>query len=226
MGVGAQRSVSSSDVFLWFENEDDHAGFPATLMADLRYRAIIAHWAIPMALASIAVLLQATGSTESWRLERGLALAEPWRFISGQLVHLSWTHLLMNLTGLGIVWALFGRDLQAWQWAAAILACGAGVSLGLLCLSPGLDWYVGFSGILHGLLAAPLLVRMSRQPAALTALVLIGLAAKLAWEQLAGGGADTAHLIGGTVVVDAHFYGALAGAAWGGVLILIRRRAP
>jgi rhomboid family GlyGly-CTERM serine protease len=195
-------------------------------MRDLKRYATLAHWAIPIAIATIATLLQATGGSETWRLARALALAEPWRLASGQLVHLGWTHMLMNLTGLGIVWALFGRDLQAWQWVGAILACGAGVSLGLLCLSPGLDWYVGFSGILHGLLAAALLVRMSRQPTALTVLVLIGLAAKLIWEQLAGGGADTAHLIGGTVVVAAHFYGALAGAAWGGVLILIRRRAP
>jgi rhomboid family GlyGly-CTERM serine protease len=195
-------------------------------MRDLKRYAAIAHWAIPIAIATIATLLQATGGAETWRLARELVLAEPWRLASGQLVHLGWTHMLMNLTGLGIVWALLGRDLQAWQWVGAILACGAGVSLGLLCLSPGLDWYVGFSGILHGLLAAALLVRMSRQPAILTALVLIGLAAKLVWEQLAGGGADTSHLIGGTVVVDAHFYGALAGAAWGGVLILIRRRAP
>jgi rhomboid family GlyGly-CTERM serine protease len=191
-----------------------------------KYRAIIAHWAIPMAIAAIAALLQAAGSIETWRLERGLALTEPWRLASGQLMHLGWTHMLMNLTGLGIVWALFGRDLQARQWAAAILVCGAGVNLGLLGFTPGLDWYVGFSGILHGLLAAALLTRMSRQPTILTALVLIGLAAKLAWEQFGGGEADTAHLIGGTVVVDAHFYGALAGAVWGGFLILIRRRAP
>lgn len=195
-------------------------------MRDLRHYAVLAHWAIPLAIATIAALLQATGGAETWRLARELVLSEPWRLASGQLVHLGWTHMLMNLAGLGIVWTLFGRDLQTWQWVGAILACGAGVSLGLLCLSPGLDWYVGFSGILHGLLAAAVLVRISRQPTTLTALVLIGLAAKLAWELLAGGEADTARLIGGTVVVDAHFYGALAGAAWGGFLVLIRRRVP
>jgi rhomboid family GlyGly-CTERM serine protease len=212
--------------FLWLEIENYAVVFPTTLMTHPGYRAIIAHWAIPMAIAAIAAFLQAAGSIETWRLERGLALAEPWRLASGQLMHLSWMHMLMNLAGLGIVWALFGRDLQARQWAAAIFACGAGVNLGLLGFSPDLDWYVGFSGILHGLLAAALLVRIFRRPTVLTALVLIGLAAKLAWEQLGGGEADTAHLIGGTVVVDAHFYGALAGAAWGGFLILIRRRAP
>jgi rhomboid family GlyGly-CTERM serine protease len=181
---------------------------------------------MPVAIAAIAVLLQATGGAEAWRLERGLAVTEPWRLASGQLVHLGWTHMLLNLTGLVVVWAIFGRDLRPWEWAVAILACGAGVSLGLLRLSSGLDWYVGFSGILHGLLAAVVLVRICRQRSALTGLMFIGLAAKLAWEQFAGGEAATAHLIGGAVVVDSHLYGALAGASWAGFLVLARRRAP
>lgn len=194
-------------------------------MTDSRHRAGL-YWAMPIAIGAIAAFLQATGGAEAWRLERGLAMAEPWRLASGQLVHLGWTHMLMNLTGLAVVWSLFGRDLQTREWAAAFLACGAGVSLGLLWFSPNLDWYVGFSGILHGLLAAAVLARISRQPSALTTLVIIGLAGKLAWEQFAGGEAGSAHLIGGTVIVDSHLYGALAGAAWGGVLVLIRRRAP
>jgi rhomboid family GlyGly-CTERM serine protease len=192
-------------------------------MTDPRPCAVL-YWAIPLAIAAIAAILQAAGGPEAWRLERGLALTEPWRLASGQLVHLGWTHMLMNLTGLVVVWALFRRDLNAWEWAAAILACGAGVSLGLLWFSPELDWYVGFSGILHGLLAAVVLARIFRQPSALTILVLTGLAAKLVWEQFAGGEAGTARLIGGTVVVDSHLYGALAGAAWACLLVATRRR--
>jgi rhomboid family GlyGly-CTERM serine protease len=195
-------------------------------MRDSRHRAALAHWAIPIAIAAIALLLQATDEIEVWRLQHGLALTEPWRLASGQLVHLGWTHLMMNLAGLSILWAIFGRDLRVWQWAVAVLACGAGVSLGLLWLSPDLDWYVGFSGILHGLLATVVLVRIFCQPNALTALLLVGLVAKLAWEQFAGGDASTANLIGGTVIVDSHLYGALTGVAWGCFLALIRRRAP
>lgn len=195
-------------------------------MRDSRHRALLVHWAIPIVITAIALLLQATGEIEVWRLQRGLALAEPWRLASGQLMHLGWTHLMMNLAGLGILWALFGRDLQVWQWAVAILACGAGVSLGLLWLSPDLEWYVGFSGILHGMLASVVLVRVFNQPNILNALLLFGLVAKLAWEQFASGETSTAHLIGGTVIVDSHLYGALMGAAWGCFLALIRRRAP
>ena len=72
-------------------------------MRDLKRYAALAHWAIPIAIAMITTLLQATGGAETWRLARELVLAEPWRLASGQLVHLGWTHMLMNLTGLGIV---------------------------------------------------------------------------------------------------------------------------
>jgi rhomboid family GlyGly-CTERM serine protease len=182
--------------------------------------------AIPLSSAALAPLPQRGGGAEAWRLERGLVLNEPWRLATGQLVHLGWAHLLMNLGGLAVVWALFGRDLEARQWGAAIVACGLGVGAGLLGFSPGLDWYAGFSGILHGLLAAAIVVRVCRRPAPLDLLLAPALPAKLVLEQTGGGGAGTAQLIGGGVAFDAHLYGALAGAAVGGLLAVRRRAAP
>ena len=181
---------------------------------------------IPVALAAIAVLLQLAGGAEAWRLERGRLLDEPWRLATGQLVHLGWTHLLLNLAGLAVVWALFGRELYARQWGAAIVACGLGVGAGLLALSPELAWYVGFSGVLHGLLAAVMVARVARGRAPSDLLLAAALAAKLVLERFAGGDAGTAGLIGGGVAVDAHLYGALAGVAVGGFFAVTRRTAP
>lgn len=181
---------------------------------------------IPVAVAAIAVLLQLAGGAEVWRLERGLLLDEPWRLATGQLVHLGWTHLLLNLAGLAVVWALFGRELYARQWGAAIVACGLGVGAGLLGFSPGVAWYVGFSGILHGLLAVVVVVRVSRRPAPLDLLLAAALVAKLVLERFVGGDAETAEWIGGGVAVDAHLYGALAGVVVGGVFAVMRRTAP
>ena len=181
---------------------------------------------IPVALAAIATLLQLTGGAEAWRLERGLVLGEPWRLATGQLVHLGWTHLLLNLAGLAVVWALFGRELTARQWGAAIVTCALGVGAGLLAFSPGLAWYVGFSGVLHGLLAVVVLVRVSRRRAPLDLLLAAALVAKLVVERFVGGDAGTAELIGGGVAVDAHLYGALAGGGVGGVFAVMRRTAP
>lgn len=182
-------------------------------------------WAMPLAIAALAVLLQAAGGAEAWRLERALVATEPWRFATGHFVHLGWSHLALNLAGLGIVWALFGRALSIREWLATMLVCAAGVSLGLLGFSRGLEWYVGLSGMLHGLLAAAALRQWLLQPDLATAMLLLGLAAKLGWEQWAGGDPGTARLIGGAVAVDAHLYGALTGAALGSFLALARRSA-
>jgi rhomboid family GlyGly-CTERM serine protease len=184
-----------------------------------------ARWALPIALAAVAVALQVTGGPEGWRLERAVVLAEPWRLVTGHLVHLGWGHLLMNLAGLAVVWALLGPAMTPGRWAATVLACGAGVSLGLLLLSPQVPWYAGFSGILHGLIAAGALAGFRRLPGICG--VLLGLlAVKLTVEQFLGPGEGTARLIGGNVIVDAHLYGALAGLACGGLLILLDRSRP
>ncbi len=192
-------------------------------MTDLTRRTLCPRWILPLAVVALAVLLQAAGGAETWRLERSLVASEPWRVATGQLVHLGWLHLALNLAGLGIIWALFGRILSVRQWLTTILACAAGVSLGLLCFSPDLEWYVGLSGVLHGLLAAAALVQLLRRPDRMIVALLVGLAAKLGWEQWTGGDPATARLIGGAVVADAHLYGALTGAAWGGLLALVRR---
>lgn len=188
-------------------------------------RARLAAWTLPLAIAAFAVLLQAAGGAEAWRLERARLASEPWRLATGHFVHLGWSHLALNLAALGVVWALFGNALPARQWLATILVCAAGVSLGLLCLSPGLDWYVGLSGMLHGLLAAAAVRQLLRRRDFFDAVLLLGLAAKLGWEQWAGGDPGSARLIGGAVVVDAHLYGALTGAAWGWFLARVRRNA-
>lgn len=184
-----------------------------------------ARWIIPLAIAALAVLLQVAGGAEAWRLERAFVATEPWRLVTGHFVHLGWPHLALNLAGFGIVWALFGRALSARQWLATMLVCAAGVSLGLLWLSPGLEWYVGLSGTLHGLLAAAVLRQLLRRPDLVSTMLLLGFVAKLGWEQWAGGDPDTARLIGDAVVVDAHLYGALTGATLGCLFALARRSA-
>ncbi|HRP88091.1 MAG TPA: hypothetical protein PLS34_11320, partial [Gammaproteobacteria bacterium] len=84
------------------------------------------------------------------------------------------------------------------------------VDAGLLLFSPAVHWYAGFSGVLHGLLAAGAIVGLGRTPA-MAGLLLGGLVLKLVLEQLGLGTTGTAQLIGASVVVDAHLYGALAG---------------
>lgn len=171
----------------------------------------------PALLTLLACALQVFGGPEAWRLERGFVLAEPWRLLTGHLVHVGWVHLLMNLVGAALAWLLVGHVFAARQWAWVTLICIVGIDGGLLAFSPAVHWYAGFSGVLHGMLAAGAIASVARAPAT-AGLLLGGLVLKLALEQLGLGPMGTAQLIGAPVMVDAHLYGAVAGGA--GALVL------
>ena len=163
--------------------------------------------------AAIVALLAAGG--ETWRLalryqRAGLPLEEPWRWLSGHLVHLGPGHAVLNLVGLALVGTLFAAQLSWRGWLAVYAAAALAIDAGLWLAAPGLDWYVGLSGVLHGLFAAGALSEAlgGRRGAIL---LLLALAAKLAWEQSIGPLPMTASAAGGPVVVDAHLYGALGG---------------
>lgn len=169
-------------------------------------------------LLPLAVLAQAGGQAVrlALRYERSAVLGgQLWRLLTAHLVHLGWMHLALNAAALLLVALLFGTRWRTRQWAALALAAALAVSLGLLLANPRLGWYVGLSGVAHGLFAAGALGHWRAQRAA-AALGLAALAAKLAWEQLGGGATAPPALIGGATVVDSHLYGALGGlaAAW------------
>jgi rhomboid family GlyGly-CTERM serine protease len=170
-------------------------------------------WHLPVLLALICGLLALGGTdvTEALRYQRAEILhGQLWRLLSAHLVHLGDSHLLLNLCGLGLVWGLFPRELSgpAGWW---VLLCSAlGVSLGLLVFDPGLVWYVGLSGVLHGLFVAGAL-RLWRERPTEAALMLAVLAGKLIWEQRLGPLPGTSAIAGGPVVVDAHLFGTVGG---------------
>ena len=77
---------------------------------------------------------------------------------------------------------------------------------------PDLHWYVGLSGVLHGLFIAGALRWMSR--AEIEGYVLAAfLVVKLVWEQVYGALPMSVSGAGGPVVVDAHTAGAVGGLA-------------
>jgi rhomboid family GlyGly-CTERM serine protease len=180
-------------------------------------------WRIPGILCVFGLLAAIAGSSaDEWlRFDRELiAGGQAWRLVSGHLVHLGWTHLLLNLAGLLLVWFLVGSELNTRQWLVVLGICFAAVSGGLWYLDADLRWYVGLSGVLHGLLIAGLLQSFStRSPE--TVAVTLALCAKLAYEQLQGPLPGSQDIAGGPIAVNAHLYGFVAGGLAG---ILIRRK--
>ena len=182
----------------------------------------ISFWMVPLLLILLAVLiaLGAEDARVALRFDRIWILeGETWRLISGHLTHLSWTHLALNAVALILVWFLVGERLDAVGWWIVIGASVITLNLGLWFLTPQLIWYVGLSGLLHGLLAAGIVVHL-RPPDGETLLLAVLLLAKLAWEQFAGPLPGSEFTAGGPVVVDAHLYGA-AGGALGALLLRI-----
>jgi len=168
---------------------------------------------VPVSLALVVTFIGLFGSDVTlWlRFDRNAILSgEIWRIFTGHLAHLTWSHLLMNLLGLLLVWGLFHRNLSTRRWVQAIALCAFGISLLLLIIDYHLRWYVGLSGVLHGMFMLGCIydLRSGRWDAKLLLILLI---AKLLWEQLMGPLPGSAATAGGAVVVDAHLFGAIMG---------------
>jgi rhomboid family GlyGly-CTERM serine protease len=148
-------------------------------------------WLFPATLACAALLAETGG--ESLRLvlrydRAGLAAGELWRLASGHLVHLGWSHLWLNLAGLLLVWVLVGGVFSILQWCLIAIAAIAAMDAGFWFLKPELGWYVGMSGLLHGLFVAGLAGALINLPGMRreAGILLLLVAGKLAYEAWSG----------------------------------------
>lgn len=156
------------------------------------------------------------------RYERSaVAAGEWWRLVTAHLVHLDGPHLAMNLAGLVLLWCLYSADARPRDWLVVALAAALAVGLGLYVLAPGVLWYVGLSGVLHGLWAGGGVACFARWRLE-AAVTLALLAAKLALESAHGA---LSSVLGSAlpVVTVAHLYGAVGGALAAVALGLWRR---
>lgn len=179
-------------------------------------------WPWMLLLLSVIVVIALAAGGEAGRValryQRDALLNEHqyWRLLTGHLVHGSWQHTWLNLAGVAVIAGLFRGTYSTAQWCWIALASVACIDLGLLLLMPQLQWYVGLSGMLHGLLAAGTVAwwRMEdRRPAAALSATLVG---KLFWEQWQGALPLSGDL---NVIVNAHLYGAVGGLLAGMALV-------
>ncbi len=172
-----------------------------------------ARWLAITATIAATVALQTLIGATLLRYDRAaLADGELWRAVTGHLVHLGPRHLVLNLAGLVLVNALVGAHLRLAGWAVVFVVSAVTISAGLWLAVPTLKWYVGLSGVLHGLIVAGALSALTDPRERLFAVAVIAvIAGKLAWEQVVGPMPGTAAAAGGRVVVEAHLFGALGG---------------
>jgi len=159
--------------------------------------------------ALLLLVLTGEGGRALLRYDRtALAAGQAWRLITAHVVHLDLRHALLNCLGLALMWALFARDYAPRQWLVIVAASMAAIGAGLWLCDSTVEWYVGSSGVLHGIMAAGTLAQLRRGER--TGWVLLGfLALKLSYEHWVG----ALPLAGSVVVVDAHLFGVAGGGA-------------
>ncbi len=134
-----------------------------------------------------------------------------WRFITGNLVHLTWRHFAMNILALLAIFALYSKCLNIHGMILVFLLSCLSVTLGIWIFSPQIHWYVGLSGSLHGLLVTLIILDYAIHKYWLNIILLFALITKLLWEGMMGPMPGSESVAGGPVVVQAHLYGFLGG---------------
>lgn len=148
---------------------------------------------------------------------------EYWRLLSSNLVHYGGFHLLMNAAAMLLIGVSFLRELSLKAYLSLLLLTLLAVNLGTLLFNPELSFYRGFSGALHGLVVAGLLLNRLRNPW-LSYLGVVLVFAKIIHEHRADFQANQLQeLLPVAIAVDSHLYGAIAGLVFFGLLAIQSR---
>jgi rhomboid family GlyGly-CTERM serine protease len=187
-----QRTDSASQS--WFQSAN----------CDSRYGAAL------LGVLALVLLIAATGERGRGALgyeREALSHLQWWRLFSAHLVHLNWQHALLNCAGLIVLWALFAREFAPARWLWIVSMAALCIDLGLWFRYPAVQWYLGASGVLHGVWAAGAYAAWRRADLMGIALMVL-LIIKLGYEQHAGQSVFIGNI---PVVLAAHGLGALGG---------------
>lgn len=173
---------------------------------------------------TLLLLQAATPLHPAMEYRHAVLAAEPWRALTAHLVHINWTHALINAAAWFVVVRLFAPELKAWrQWLVLVVSALA-ITLVLALLHPTIAWYRGFSGVLHGVffagatcwLLATLRGRGTDVAALwLPAVLVLGGWVKVLLEQPGGSLTPYADWLGAGTVPQAHLAGAVTGTVLG-----------
>lgn len=181
-------------------------------------------WLTPLIVLLISIVVFFLPETVSQSLvfdRHDIANGEIWRLLTGHFDHTNLNHMLLNLAGLVMLWALHGDHYRHGLFTGVFLTSAIVCSLGIYFFDPDMTRYVGLSGVLHGLFVFGAIADI-KQGDKTGYLLLLGVTAKVIYEQIAGASADMVELIGSDVAIDAHLFGAIGGLFAGLLWLLLR----
>jgi rhomboid family GlyGly-CTERM serine protease len=168
----------------------------------------------------VMLLLELLAVAEVLRYEReAVTGGELWRLWTAHLVHLGLGHTLLNAGGVVGIMLVVGDRLRVWEWLLGMVVAAPAISIALWLFKPELTWYVGLSGMLHGLVVAGAMRGLMAHHRLLSIElgILVVVAIKIGWEHFAGALPGSTEMSGGAVIVDAHLFGAVTGIVWGAI---------
>jgi len=176
-------------------------------------RAVSIHTIIILTLSLLLFLLQPDSNQWFSYYHSAIENGQWWRLLTAHICHTNGYHLLLNGIGLLVVVSLFLNTFKSKNLLLISLFSSLFISLCLFWLEPSVQQYVGLSGVLHALFAFGVCDELKKQDR--WGIILgLGFIAKIAFEQFNGPSPSTESLIGATVLIDAHLYGAIAGVVY------------
>ena len=146
---------------------------------------------------------------------------EFWRGFTSHFLHTNINHLILNISAVALLWALHGQYYSFKSYLTVFVFSAVMTTLGVYLYSPEITQYVGLSGVLHGIFIWGALKDVEHKEKT-GYLLLIGIAGKVMYEQIAGPSQDVAELISATVAIDAHLWGTIGGVLIGLISMLYR----
>ena len=173
-------------------------------------RSLIIETSLIILLTLMLYLFEPEASKLLAYYHNGIAEGEIWRLISATFCHTNFNHLVLNIVGLIITLALFIDFFKTIKILPIIIFSSLFIGLCLFFFDTEVIWYVGLSGVLHGLFSYGVTTDIGKKDP-WGYLLGAGLVIKIIYEQMFGASQSTINLIAAQVLVNAHLYGAIAG---------------
>ncbi len=150
---------------------------------------------------------------ECLKYDRVLIISgQVWRLLSGNLVHLSLLHLGFNLTLLYLISMTLLSRMRPLVVGTLVPLLGLAVNLFAFWFVPRLEWSVGMSGALYGLLTFGILCSAREQGLRVYAMIFgLALIVKILLDICYGPSMLAETLIGGPIAVILHITGVVTG---------------